>query len=60
MANAGVKSKEIIAKGHFNAVILQKNSMGTIIHPDTTMKYVARDGTNQKIRSKTLSLHDLD
>jgi hypothetical protein len=35
----GLKTKEIISKGHFDAVILQENSMGTINQPDSTIKY---------------------
>ena len=36
----GLKTQEIISKGHFDAVILQENSMGTIQQPDSTIKYV--------------------
>ncbi len=36
----GLKTREIISQGHFDAVILQENSMGTIQQPDSTIKYV--------------------
>ena len=35
----GLKTKDIITKGHFNIVILQENSMGTIQQKDSTIKY---------------------
>lgn len=35
----GLKTKEIITKGKFDIVILQENSMGTILQPDSTIKY---------------------
>jgi len=37
--NRGLKTKDIITKGHFDIVILQENSMGTIQQPDSTIKY---------------------
>ncbi len=35
----GLKTKEIITKGKFDIVILQENSMATILQPDSTIKY---------------------
>ncbi len=35
----GLKSPELIRKGHFDAVVIQGNSMETINQPDTTRKY---------------------
>lgn len=35
----GLKSQEIIKNGHFNAVVIQGNSMETINQPDSTRKY---------------------
>jgi len=35
----GLKTKEIITKGNYDIVILQENSMGTILKPDSTIKY---------------------
>ena len=37
----GLETREIIKNGNFDAVVIQENSMGTIIHPDTTKKYAA-------------------
>ncbi len=35
-----LKSKELIAEGNFDIVVLQDNSMAAINSPDTTLKYV--------------------
>jgi hypothetical protein len=35
----GLKSQELIKNGHFDAVVIQGNSMETILQPDTTRKY---------------------
>jgi hypothetical protein len=35
----GLKTKEIIKKGKFDIVVLQEQSMGTIINPDSVLKY---------------------
>lgn len=36
----GLKTRELIANGHFNFVVLQDQSQSTIEVPDTTLKYV--------------------
>ena len=36
----GLKSRELIAKGGYDVVVLQENSMGTINFPDSTLKYI--------------------
>jgi hypothetical protein len=35
----GLKTRELISKGHFDIVVLQENSMATIQQPDSTIKY---------------------
>jgi hypothetical protein len=37
----GLKTRELINNGNFDIVVLQENSMGTILQPDSTIKYAA-------------------
>lgn len=35
----GLKTRQLIRQGHFDVVVLQDNSMATILQPDSTAKY---------------------